>query len=539
MVSWSLRTSIVALACASSALSARVQKPSLRLPDDAANNRQAVKDIFLTSWNAYKEFAFPHDDLTPITKSWTDGRNGWGATAVDALSTLWILDEQDIFEEVVNFTSSLDFTVSHTSDTASVFESTIRYLGAMLSAYELSGKKYPALIQQSETLANKLSAAWSRGNAVPYGQVNVNTSTPTIGTSNIAEAGTLTLEWSKLSEYTGNDTYRALTEGSVRQIASQPAPIPGFPAQGIDPSTGKAVGSYVTWGGGSDSYIEYLIKYARLTNADDSFWADTWTTAVDSSIKTLLRTSTVGNWTYLADLDSSGAIRHISSNLACFHGGNWIFGGKLTNNDTIVNIGLQLTDACWNTYAGTATGIGPEAFAFISADGDYTGSTPSGSDLAFYNEHGFYLRSGREYYYSRPEVIESQFYAWRATGDIKYYNRAVSFIESINSHLRTPTGSYAPIENVDSTSSDFIDDLESFWFAETLKYLYLIFDDPNHVSIDDYVFNTEAHPFIAPPAKGQYGSGKRRVVPGKFTSTSGKLPAVSPAPKLPTQRPGI
>ncbi len=130
------------------------------------------------------------------------------------------------------------------------------------------------------------------------------------------------------------------------------------------------------------------------------------------------------------------------------------------------------------------TGIGPEAFAFISADGNYTGSTPSASDLAFYNEHGFYLRSGREYYYSRPEVIESQFYAWRATGDIKYYNRAVSFIESINSHLRTPTGSYAPIENVDSTSSDFIDDLESFWFAETLKYLYLIFDDPDHISID-------------------------------------------------------
>ncbi len=58
MVSWSLRTSIVALACTSSALSARVQKLSLRLPDDAAKNRQAVKDIFLTSWNAYK-FVLP------------------------------------------------------------------------------------------------------------------------------------------------------------------------------------------------------------------------------------------------------------------------------------------------------------------------------------------------------------------------------------------------------------------------------------------------------------------------------------------------
>ena len=91
----------------------------------------------------------------------------------------------------------------------SVFESTIRYLGAMLSAYELSGEKYPALIKQAETLADKLSAAWSKGNVIPYGEVDVNTSTPTIQTvsysetflkrllnrsqSNIAEAGTVSV----------------------------------------------------------------------------------------------------------------------------------------------------------------------------------------------------------------------------------------------------------------------------------------------------------------------------------------------------------
>jgi mannosyl-oligosaccharide alpha-1,2-mannosidase len=40
--------------------------------------------------------------------------------------------------------------------------------------------------------------------------------------------------------------------------------------------------------------------------------------------------------------------------LACFHGGNWILGGKLLNNETIVKYGLDLTDGCWNTYARTA-----------------------------------------------------------------------------------------------------------------------------------------------------------------------------------------
>ena len=40
-----------------------------------------------------------------------------------------------------------------------------------------------------------------------------------------------------------------------------------------------------------------------------------------------------------------------------------------------------------------------------------------------------------------------------------------------------------------------IDRMESFWFAETLKYFYLIFADPDLVSLDEFVLNTEAHPF--------------------------------------------
>jgi hypothetical protein len=125
-----------------------------------------------------------------------------------------------------------------------------------------------------------------------------------------------------------------------------------------------------TWGGGSDSYFEYLIKHARLSNTNNKLFANTWLTAVDSSIKTLLRTSTVGNRVYLADFDDNKQIRHVGSHLACFDGGNWILGmalnislealsnvlltgGRLLNNQTIVNVGLQLVDACWNTYAST------------------------------------------------------------------------------------------------------------------------------------------------------------------------------------------
>ncbi|KAM5533998.1 hypothetical protein V8D89_012318 [Ganoderma adspersum] len=536
MVSWSLRTSVVALACVSGGFAARIQNPRVALPSDAGTHRQNVKNIFLTSWDAYKEYAYPHDDLEPIAETWTDGRNGWGASLVDALTTLAVMDETEIFEQSVNHVATVDFTHDHSGSTASVFESTIRYVGGMLSAYELTGKRYPVLVKQAKSLADRLAGAWSLGNAVPYGQVNINNTAPSIATSNIAEAGTLTLEWSRLAKYTGNDTYRALAENSVRAIIAETKPLPGFPAQGVDPATSKPVGAYVTWGGGSDSYLEYLIKYARLTNTNDNIFADNWATAVDSSIRTLLRTSTVGNWTYLADLDDSGTIRHIGSHLACFMAGNWIMGGRLLNNQTIVDIALQLNEGCWNTYASTLTGIGPEAFGYFSSDGNYTGSTPSSDDLAFYNQHGFFITTS--YYYMRPEVLESNFYAWRLTGDVKYYQRAVSAYQSFEKYLKTPTVAFAPINDVNQLNSGFIDDMESFWFAEVLKYLYLTFDDPNRISLDNYVFNTEAHPYIAPPAKGSYGSGKLATSSSQpFETNSGELPLVSAAAKIPATRP--
>ncbi|KIK94004.1 glycoside hydrolase family 47 protein [Paxillus rubicundulus Ve08.2h10] len=480
-----------------------VQKHNLTLPEGADTQREAVVNIFVDSYEAYIKYAWGHDDLLPVSESYTDGRNGWGASIADAMSTMWIMGLHDWFNQAVNHTATVDFGKSQTNDTVSLFETTIRYVGGFLSAYELSGYQYDVLVNKAEQAAQKMAYAWVGNNAVPFGYINFTGHEPTIAISNIAEAGTLTLEWNRLSLYTKNDTYRQLAEKSVQHMINMPSPLPSMPGQGIDPATGNTVGSY-TWGGGSDSYFEYLIKYPRLTNTDDNSYADAWLTAVDTSIKELLRTSTVGDWLYLADYDENKAIRHVGSHLACFYGGNWILGGKLTNNDTLVNIGLQLTDACWNTYASTTTGIGPEEFAYISSDGNYTGSPgPDEEQLQFYNEHGFYITAPD--YILRPEVLESNFYAWRVTGDTKYLDNAASAVKSFQQYLDT-TVAYTGINDVDKTQSTKIDDMESFWFAEVLKYLYLTFDDPEHISLDDYVFNTECHPFKAPAAKSVYGS---------------------------------
>ncbi|KAI9438671.1 glycoside hydrolase family 47 protein [Lactarius indigo] len=513
------------------ARAAQVQDPGLTLPYNTTQDLADVVKIFTDSYSVYHAYAFGHDEVAPLSKKPLDPRNGWGATIVDAMTTMastlplpYVLTRalQPQFNEALDFVKNkIDFSKSNTTDTVSVFESTIRYIGGLLSAYELNGREDQFLIDKAKQLADKLSAAWVQGNDIPYGFVDFNTSLPVKATSNIAEAGTLTLEWARLSQYTRDDKYRQLAEGAARRIASNPAPLPGLPAQGIDPSTGKP-----TWGGGSDSYFEYLIKYARLPNTTDTIFADSWFTAVDSSIKSLMKTSTVGNHVYLADFDDTRSIRPVGSHLACFHAGNWMLGGKLLDNQTIVDLALELNDACWNTYAKDATGIGPEAFAYVTKDTEIAnGVTPE--QVLFYGQHGYYITSSD--YIQRPEVLESNFYAWRVTGDRKYIDRARSAVKNFNKYLKVSTGGFAGIDDVNDQHTTKIDRTQSFWFAEVLKYLYLTFDEPSHISLNDYVFNTEAHPLLAPQEESSLRSGQLRPsTTEKFVYKPGPIPQPSP-----------
>eukprot|EP00798_Chlamydomonas_sp_ICE-L_P014757 gene14757-20806_t len=95
----------------------------------------------------------------------------------------------------------------------------------------------------------------------------------------------------------------------------------------------------------------------------------------------------------------------------------------------------------------------------------------------------------------RPEVVESLFYLWRATGDETYREWGWNMFRAFEMFCKLPTGGYSTMSNVRSFPPNTADKMESFWLAETLKYFYLLFsDDPNEIPLDEYVFNTEAHP---------------------------------------------
>ncbi len=86
----------------------------------------------------------------------------------------------------------------------------------------------------------------------------------------------------------------------------------------------------------------------------------------------------------------------------------------------------------------------------------------------------------------RPEAIESVFIMWRITGDVYWRKKGWDMFESIHAATAADYGASA-IKDVTSETPVALDEMESFWLAETLKYFYLLFSDPSFISLDDYV----------------------------------------------------
>ncbi|PVH93200.1 glycoside hydrolase family 47 protein [Periconia macrospinosa] len=464
---------------------------------------QAVIDTFRTAWAGYEEYAFPNDELKPVTNGFSNSRNKWGASAVDALSTALVMGQKDIVNTIIDYIPTINYF--ETPSEVSLFETTIRYLGGMLSGYDfLTGPladladnktNVEQLLKQSENLANAMSFAFETESGVPYNGLNFADRSTDGGPNGLATTGTLVLEWVRLSDLSGNKTYAELTEKAESYLLNpQPAssePWPGLVGTNIDPTTGKFLDASGGWVGGTDSFYEYLIKMYVYDPERYAQYKERWVLAVDSTIEHLTsHPASRPDLTFVAMYNGQN-LRLISQHLACFDGGNFILGGLVLGEQKYVDYGLELVEGCHETYIATATGIGPETFGWNEK------SVPSDQSTLF-NKSGFYITDGG--YQLRPEVIESFYYAYRATGDVKYQEWAWDAFLTINETTRVGSG-YSSIRDVNvEGGGGFTDFQESFWFAEVLKYSYLIHAPEAEWQIgkdgkNAWVFNTEAHPF--------------------------------------------
>ncbi|PGH35355.1 mannosyl-oligosaccharide alpha-1,2-mannosidase [[Emmonsia] crescens] len=464
---------------------------------------QAVKDAFEFAWSGYMEYAFPQDELRPVSKTPSNSRNGWGASAVDALSTAIIMDSPEIVKTILEHVSKLDY--SKTDTQVSVFETTIRYLGGMLSGYDLLSQNdmgqnpdhIGALLTQSKNLGDIMKYAFDTPTGIPANDLNISSKTTDDMTSNsIAGVGTLILEWMRLSDLTGEREYGELAARAESYLLDpkpqEGEPFPGLIGSNINITTGHFVNADVSWGGGADSFYEYLIKMFVYDESRFELYRDRWILAIESSIEHLKFTISSGRdeYTYLAGF-RNGELDFASQHLTCFNGGNFLLGGQVLGRQDLIDFGLDLVKGCYHSYRSTATGIGPEAFSWDPK------KVPE-DQRKFFEKNGFYITS--RHYNLRPEVIESYYYAYRMTGDTMYQEWVWEAFEAVSKLCRTESG-FTSIGDVnDPTGGKKLDFQESFFFAEVLKYAYLTFAPEADWQIasegkNKWVYSTEAHPF--------------------------------------------
>ncbi|KAK6052139.1 glycosyl hydrolase family 47 [Cooperia oncophora] len=166
--------------------------------------------------------------------------------------------------------------------------------------------------------------------------------------------------------------------------------------------------------------------------------------------------------------------------LACFSGGMFALQSANEYNASVsrhyLDLAEKLAHTCHESYTRTAIGIGPEAFRFTN------------------DNEAKAVASNEKYYILRPEVVETWFYLWRITKQDKYREWAWKVVLALEKYAKVE-GGYSGIRDVYTVPVDHDDVQQSFLFAELFKYLYLIFADDDILPLNQWVFNTEAHPF--------------------------------------------
>ena len=475
------------------------------------------------SWNAYKKYAFGMDELLPLNKSGINDWYGWGVTIVDGIDTAIVMNLTDIVQEQLAFIETIDFTTTPYGP-VEIFDTNIRYVGGLLSAYDLlkSGlfpNNYPesqidALLSQAVTLADKIAFGFDSPTGLAASNVNFTSDTPVFGTytvsgtgvtynaTNTASTGTFILEWARLSDLTGNETYRRLTERAESYLVNpSPAPVyPGLVGTEFDVDTGKMITFDGGWHAGVDSFLEYLIKiYQYKKTPTTTRYKNFWLTATQSTIEYIaLQPYGFPDLTFISQLDVNGSIEYFEDDFTCFCGGNFLLGGALLDMPQLTALGIAATDSCHQTYNQTLTGLGPIAWAWYNAS-NLAYDVEDDNDAAerkFAKRHGFFIPDGDENWEFRPEEIESIFYSHRITGDARWAEYNWQIFQAIQNTAKNDVA-YATVNNVNMPfGGSMSNNLDSFWFAECLKYLYLTFADPDVVSLNTFVFNTESHPFL-------------------------------------------
>ncbi|KLT38348.1 seven-hairpin glycosidase [Cutaneotrichosporon oleaginosum] len=556
--------------------------------------RNAVKRGFMYAWQKYKDYAWGHDEVKPVTRQVSDPFNGWGASIIDTLDTLLIMGLEEEYNHARPFVNQLNFHwvkgrdwsqgyISPESEKDSdgerwkisrdktvgmqVFETGIRYLGGLLGAYDLSGDKL--MLDRAVDLAKVLKRAFNTASGLPQGsRIDPGyEGAQQLFAVSIAEVGSMSLELIRLGHATGDRQWFDLAQRVTDFIDKHVAPRSKFPPlipMRFSPDTDTPVAGTYSFGAMEDSYYEYLIKAYKLLGGGPlgEQYKRLYAKSIDAARKLLFTDITI-----MPDRDlftigkyENGQLNHEVEHLACFAGGMLGMGARLLDREADFWEGQKFTNTCFWLSQHMSMGVQPEVAHFYKEDDPelYINITSTGrryhlpqreviddnnaNHAKMYKDSGGTWRwrddhsavvedSGRgvglpisyykhlngsppglkkitPYYINRPETIESVFYMYRLTGDRKWQEKGWKMFGAWMENGMADAG-ISSIKDVTKPQgqAELGDNMESFIFAETFKYHYLLQSEPELISLDDYVLNTEAHTLIANQAFAPGASG--------------------------------
>lgn len=479
---------------------------------------EQVKGAFLHAYDGYLKYAASHDELLPLSNAAVDNFNGWGLSLVESLDTMWIMDLQEDFMDALPVIANMTFDLPST-EYAPFFETVIRYLGGLLSAYSLSGE--PMLLARADDLGRMLLPAFNTPHGLPTYAVNTVTGATRQGWSSDvlwAEALSCQLEYKYLAHLTGRKEYFEHVERIMDLMALAEVKDGMFPTK-WKMDTAEPANDQFSVGAFADSAHEYLLKQWLLTGQSESKPRSLYMKSASAIINHLLYLTPNRQLLYVTDI--SGSSRwpsHIFEHLSCFLPGLLALGAHtlpLSDDDRQLHMWAAegLANTCWITYADHKSGLGPDEMVMEDWDEDPSGykgrwvdhvkawkrkGSPGGVppglqgiETKARGQRDYTARRGT--YLLRPEAVESFCLLWRLTRNETWRDRGWAVFESIERETKTDSG-YSTLGSVEVSPAPKMNSMPSFFLAETLKYLYLLFSEEELIPLEHWVFNTEAHP---------------------------------------------
>jgi mannosidase alpha-like ER degradation enhancer 1/mannosidase alpha-like ER degradation enhancer 2 len=413
----------------------------------------SVKQEFVRSWDTYKRYAWGHDVLLPLTKDHADWyEQSLGIAPIGAYSTMKLMGLQKQAREVEKYvTDSFSFNADVYVKT---FDANKRVLGGLLAVYSYT--HHPKVLEKAKDAGDRLLRAFTTPTGIPYYWVNLKTGKARGERVSTAEAAAYTFEMGILSYYTKDPRYYQAAKKATLAIYGRRSSI-NLVGNMINSETGEWLETVSCIGAGGDAYYEYLLKTWLLFK--DPEIKDMWEQTISAIHKYDAEETDTAIWYRRTDM-YSGEMKNSTVTLY-----DAFFPALLCIDDDAERAAkVQCTwNKLWKRY-----GLEPMIY-------DYRKQAP-----------------GSAVYELNPEIIESAWYLYDYTKDTAYLQMGKQYYEDMLRYCRTSTA-FSSIADVRTKKQQ--NQLPAFFFAETLKYLYLLFTPDAGLNTADYVFSTEGHPF--------------------------------------------